>query len=130
MLIGELAQRAGVSKDTIRFYEKMGLLQSRSRPAGSRHYKDYDEVAWERLQFIQYAKTLGFTLNEIGQIMTQCQRRGSLPTAEKVAILERKLAETAQKIQDLRQVEAQLRDKLREVRREPVAPGGDRAHPP
>jgi len=126
MLIGELAQRAGVSKDTIRLYAKMGLLAARDRQAGSRIYQEFDEAALERLEFIQHGKDLGFTLSEIAQILDECQKRGPLPTAEKIAILERKLAEIAQKIDSLRQIESYLLDKLEQLHSESVVLGGDR----
>ncbi len=52
MLIGELARQTGLSKDTIRFYEKMGLIAASQRPAGTRLYKEYDPDMVERLALI------------------------------------------------------------------------------
>ncbi len=121
MLIGQLAQQAGVSKDTVRLYAKLGLLVARDRPAGSRVYQDFDEQALERLAFIQHAKDLGFTLSEIKQILDQCQQHGPLPADQKIAIVERKLAEISQKIDSLRQIEAYLHDKLAQLQRDRAA---------
>ncbi len=63
MLIGELAQSSNFSRDTIRFYEKTGLLKSAKK--GENNYKDYGVDMLERLSLIQSLKALGFTLNEI-----------------------------------------------------------------
>ena len=65
MLIGEVAKRAGLSKDTIRHYEALGLLHSHPRAAGSREYRDYDETTLERLSLIAFAKILNFNLKEL-----------------------------------------------------------------
>ncbi|NJL01875.1 MAG: MerR family transcriptional regulator [Spirulinaceae cyanobacterium SM2_1_0] len=121
MLIGELAQRAGVSKDTIRLYEKMGLLTARDRPAGSRFYKEYEEAALERLELIQCGKNLGFTLNEIKQFLDECQKHGPLPVSQKIVLLERKLTEIAEKIQNLRQIETYLLETLGQCHQEQAA---------
>lgn len=65
--IGGLAQRAEVAVDTIRYYEREGLLPSpRRRPSG---YREYDDSAVERVRFIRRAKTLGFTLDEIRELL-------------------------------------------------------------
>ncbi|MEL6903398.1 MAG: MerR family transcriptional regulator, partial [Cyanobacteria bacterium J06606_4] len=65
MLIGELAKQSNLSKDTIRFYEKIGLLSAGERRAGSRVYKEFPPHTLMRLQLIRQAKKLGFTLSEI-----------------------------------------------------------------
>jgi MerR family mercuric resistance operon transcriptional regulator len=67
MTIGQVAQRAGVGIETVRFYERKGLLEEPSRrESGYRQYQD-DVVA--RLRFIRRAKELGFTLKEIGELL-------------------------------------------------------------
>ena len=66
--IGQLAQRAGVGVETVRFYEREGLLEEPSRkPSG---YRQYDEAVIDRLRFIRHAKELGFTLNEIKELLS------------------------------------------------------------
>lgn len=66
--IGEVAHRAGVNVDTVRYYERAGLLpQPARRPSG---YRAYDSDAVRRLRFIRRAKTLGFTLEEIGELLS------------------------------------------------------------
>ncbi|MFG3016574.1 MerR family transcriptional regulator [Streptomyces cinerochromogenes] len=64
MRIGELAARTGVSKDTLRFYERIGLIESDRLPNG---YRDFppETVVW--LRYVRTAQTLGFTLAEIAR---------------------------------------------------------------
>jgi MerR family copper efflux transcriptional regulator len=67
MRIGEVAGRAEVGIETIRYYEREGLLAApRRRPSG---YREYDESAIARLQFIRRTKELGFSLDEIKQLL-------------------------------------------------------------
>jgi len=68
LTIGRLAEAAGVNIETVRYYERRGLLDEPPRsPAGYRQYSDAD--LW-RLRFIGRAKRLGFTLAEIAEIMS------------------------------------------------------------
>jgi MerR family copper efflux transcriptional regulator len=67
MRIGELAGKAGVGIETIRYYEREGLLAApRRRPSG---YRVYDEATIARLRFIRRTKELGFSLDEIKQLL-------------------------------------------------------------
>ena len=73
LTIGELAQRAGVNVETVRYYERRGLIDEPPRsPSGYRQYSGDD--LW-RLQFIGRAKLLGFTLREIAEIFGNDDRR-------------------------------------------------------
>lgn len=65
---GRLAQLADVGVETVRFYEQQGLLAKPSRTASG--YRQYGEDVVARLQFIQRAKELGFTLNEIKELLS------------------------------------------------------------
>ncbi len=66
--IGQLAKQAGVGVETVRFYERKGLIeQPRKRTSGYRVYPD-DVV--QRIRFIRHAKDLGFTLAEIGELLS------------------------------------------------------------
>src|SRR5262245_14308151 len=68
MTIGQVARQGGVGVETVRFYERRGLLQEPSRKeSGYRHYGD-ETVS--RLRFIRRAKELGFSLKEIGELLT------------------------------------------------------------
>jgi MerR family transcriptional regulator, copper efflux regulator len=65
MLIGEVAQKTGFSKDTIRYYEKIGLLEKADQNRGENNYRKYNEQIISKLNLIKKVKTFGFTLNEI-----------------------------------------------------------------
>lgn len=69
MLIGQLSRRTGFSKDTIRFYEKAGLIRLPRKSRMDRSYKDYPEELVHTLQFIRRYKDLGFTLAEIRELL-------------------------------------------------------------
>lgn len=67
MKIGEVAKRSGIGIETIRYYEREGLLQEpKRRPSG---YRQYEEPTLERLEYIGRAKALGFTLAEIRELL-------------------------------------------------------------
>ncbi len=69
MLIGELAVKTGFSRDTIRFYEKHGLIKVHRRSRRENNYKEYSEDILERLLTIKRVKEFGFTLNETSEIL-------------------------------------------------------------
>jgi MerR family copper efflux transcriptional regulator len=97
MKIGELAQRAQVNIDTVRYYERQGLLPEPVRRASG--YRDYSSDDVRRLRFVRRAKALGFTLVEIRDLLELSGHRdddmaGMKATAsEKLADVEEKLAE-------------------------------------
>ena len=65
--IGEVAKRAGIGIDTVRYYERSQLLpKPERRPSG---YRQYDATDVQRLSFIRHAKELGFTLDEIRELL-------------------------------------------------------------
>ena len=68
LTIGKAAERAGVGIETIRFYEREGLIDE--PPRGPSGYRQYPESVVLRLQFIRRAKELGFTLNEIKDLLS------------------------------------------------------------
>ena len=82
LTIGKLASHAGVSADTVRFYEREGLLKKTERTSSG--YRLYDESDVDLVKFIRRAKELGFTLEEISQLLdlndggTSKMVRGSL----------------------------------------------------
>jgi len=69
MLIGELVQRSGVSKDTIRFYEKRGLIELGKTDRRENNYKEYSEQVLERIMLIRKLKDMGFTLGELSMFI-------------------------------------------------------------
>lgn len=66
--IGQVAREAGVGVETVRFYEREGLIEEPSRRASG--YRQFDESVVDRLRFIREAKELGFTLNEIRELLS------------------------------------------------------------
>lgn len=69
MRIGELAKRTGLSRDTIRFYEREGLIASEKPPEATNSYRDYPEVLVERLGMIIEARDAGFSVGELGELV-------------------------------------------------------------
>ena len=113
MLIGEFAREVNSTKDTVRFYSRLGLLTAGERSAGQRTYADYDEEQVERFTFIEQCKALGFTLQEIGAALIE-RDEGSLTTLRQQALLEQKLRSIEDRIATLRQAEEKLRAKLQQ----------------
>ena len=109
MLIGELSQQMNLSRDTIRFYEKMKLIQPLVRNNG---YKDYPEQTLQQLKLIQTAKNLGFTLSEIKQII-DIIGENEIPATQFHAILQDKLAMIQEKIGQLQFMQNLLENLLR-----------------
>ena len=89
MRIGALAKQTGTSADTIRYYERLGILPPPRREASG--YRSYDEAAEARLQFIQSAKLLGLTLDEIGDLL-QIREEDEACCPHVLALLEAKRA--------------------------------------
>ena len=75
MNIGELARRAGVNTQTIRFYEREGLIPEPQRRASG--YRQYPLAMVEHVRFIRAAKEVGFTLEEISELLSLRVRRGA-----------------------------------------------------
>ena len=69
MRIGELCAKTGLSKETVRYYERQGLLENIPQPNRSNNYKVYSAVDLQRLNMIKHAKMLGFTLAEISEVL-------------------------------------------------------------
>ena len=111
MLIGELAKAAGVSKDTIRHYDSLGLLLSVKRQAGSRVYKEYLPENLERIAIVRLAKDLGFTLTQIASQFDDYYN-GGLTSAQQIQIIQTRKYEVEEKIQELERVRTYLEMKI------------------
>ena len=107
MLIGELADAAGLPSQTIRFYERKGLLPAPER--GANGYRIYDESTLTRLHFIQTAQAAGLTLAEIGSVI-DLRDDGDVPCAHVASLIDSKLADVRARIRDLAILEAELKD--------------------
>ncbi len=93
--IGALARTAGVNVETIRYYQRRGLLPKPGKPVAG--YRRYPADTLARLRFIQRAQELGFTLREIGELLAL--GRGSCRETQRLA--ERKRADIAARMKDL-----------------------------
>lgn len=114
MLIGEVARRAGVSRDTVRLYTRLGLVSCSLRRAGSRSYADYDDDAPELITNIKVAQSLGFSLSELGPIAA-AYVAGRLDADQQRRLLQAKLTEVEDKRRQLAQVAKFLRSKLKDL---------------
>ena len=104
MQIGEMADATGLSRDTLRFYEKRGLLRARRSANG---YRDYPPEAVDWLRYIRLAQTLGFTLNEIeADLPLLAEPDAAAPPLR--AALQRKLADIDQRISGLQMLRGEL----------------------
>ena len=96
--IGEVAAQSGVSIDTLRFYEKSGVLDKPQRSLNG--YRVYDRNVLERLVFIREARSLGFTLAEIREVLSAA-RAGKDVCPLVRAIIRKKLHEAEEKIEEI-----------------------------
>ena len=110
MQIGEIASATGLSRDTLRFYEKRGLLRARRSANG---YRDYPPEAVDWLRYIRLAQTLGFSLAEIeADLPLLAEPESSAPQLR--AALERKLEDIDQRIEGLHALRGELVRRLGE----------------
>lgn len=100
MNIGKLAKLAGVGVDTVRFYERGGLLPKPRR--GASGYRTYDVEDVDRLRFIRRAKALGFSLEEIAELLMLSSVGGDRAAVK--AIASRRVADLDQKIEELTRI--------------------------
>lgn len=101
MTIGQLARQAGVGVQTVRYYERRGLLPAAPRRASG--YREFDAAALDRLRFIRRAQELGFTLAEIAELL-ELRLDPRTTAAEVKARARRKLESVAGKIRDLERI--------------------------
>jgi MerR family mercuric resistance operon transcriptional regulator len=106
--IGKLAREAGVNVETVRFYQRAGLIQTPPR-LGS--YRCYPDEAVRRLRFIRRAKALGFSLKEIQELL-HLSNNPMVSCAEVKERAEAKLTAIDAKIRDLRKVRGGLQTLL------------------
>lgn len=117
MTRGELANRAGVNAETIRYYEQRGVLPEASRTASG--YRIYCEEDVARLQFVQRSQDLGFTLSEIAELL-DLRDDGEAPAEDVRTRAHEKLAEVNGKIRDLERIRDILSDLVSECREAPA----------
>lgn len=114
MWIKELAERSGLSIDTVRFYEKRGLIDERHFSRLENGYRDYAEGTVERLQLIKSAQAAGFSLGEIRELFVLWEQ-DRLTEDQIRARYARKLAEIGEKRLELDRIEQYIHAKLRQI---------------
>jgi DNA-binding transcriptional MerR regulator len=116
MRIGELAEQAGVTPRTIRYYEVLGLLGPSEREGQGFRY--YTETELTRLKKIDVLKQLGLTLEEIGEVIPlYCEDpTGLLGKRRVLEILEAQLAETDEKIEALQRFRSEIQTNIDKIR--------------
>jgi MerR family mercuric resistance operon transcriptional regulator len=112
LTIGQVAESAGINKETIRYYQALGLVQQPRRPPGS--VRRYGAATVERLLFIKRAQHLGFTLEEIGRLLLLEDGQDCARTRE---LAEQKLALIRARIADLDRMRRVLEGLVRECRK-------------
>ncbi|MFA7428740.1 MAG: helix-turn-helix domain-containing protein [Rhodospirillaceae bacterium] len=103
--IGRLAAHSGCKVPTIRYYEQIGLMAPPDRSEGNQRL--YDAAALQRLAFIRHARDLGFTLDDIRDLLTLSESP-DLPCAAADAIARRHLSAVRDRIESLRRLEGEL----------------------
>jgi Cu(I)-responsive transcriptional regulator len=105
LTIGQLARETGTKVETVRFYEKCGLLPAPARTEGN--YRSYDRGHLNRLSFIRRARDLGFSLDQVRALLALSDDR-SQPCAAIDAIAKEHRTEVERKIVDLQSLKAEL----------------------
>lgn len=104
MRIGELAAQAGISRDAIRFYEKIGLVEGQRLPNG---YRDFPPETVQWLHYVRTSQTLGFSLADIARIGEQLRDTPDVAAAlsalfeERIGVIDARMAELAALREDL-----------------------------
>ena len=114
MTIGGLAKAANVNVETIRYYQRRGLLSEPTRPPGG--IRHYGSAAIDRLTFVKTAQQLGFSLDEVGDLLrledgTHCE--------EASALAEHKLKDVREKIERLVKIEKALSEMVSQCHAKP-----------
>lgn len=105
--IGQLARATGTKAETIRYYERIGVMPEPGRSGGN--YRAYSEDHLRRLAFVRRSRDLGFTLEQVRELLRLADRPEQ-PCHEADAIAREHLAAVERKIADLRRLAGELRD--------------------
>ncbi|RVU84722.1 Zn(2+)-responsive transcriptional regulator [Leucothrix sargassi] len=107
MRIGELSKKCNIPVETIRYYEKEGLIPAPPRQTSG--YRDYPESSLSFLHFIQSAKAVGFSLNECRDLLSIFVSRDSHTCQEVKALSEQKLADLKSQMEGLARMHQTLK---------------------
>jgi len=105
LTIGDLSRKTGISREAIRYYERIELLPEPARTGNG--YRQYSESDVERLQFVRRSRALDFSINEIKEILAFRERQQP-PCQYVMNVMEQRVEEIEARIQDL----VQLRDEI------------------
>ncbi|MEM9540026.1 MAG: MerR family transcriptional regulator [Cyanobacteria bacterium P01_E01_bin.42] len=111
MKIGELAEKTGLSRDTIRFYERNNLISSKPSQSGTNSYRNYPDDLVERLNFISQARDAGMSVADLRDIFQALQGEGCDPENGK-QVVQRKIEELEENIVRTRKVVKFLKDTI------------------
>jgi len=140
MRIGELARRARVNLQTVRFYERRGLLRKPARTRAG--YRIYEDADLESLVFIKWCQRLGFTLKEVRQLMALHAAIAHVPSARRgkkspdvnsiIRITQEKIADIDERLKALAGMKQELASAICQLQREagPVCPADKKKLPP
>jgi MerR family transcriptional regulator, copper efflux regulator len=103
--IGELSRRSGLSVKTLRFYEEIGVLAAPPRTEGG--YRDYDQAALGRLEFVRAAQAVGLTLGEIREVIG-FRERGEVPCSHVLDVILHHAADVDRRIAELQRLRKDL----------------------
>jgi MerR family mercuric resistance operon transcriptional regulator len=106
LTIGKLANKANISVETVRYYERCGLIKRPVKPEIG--YRQYEHELLQRLLFIRKAKTLGFSLDEIGNLLALSESH----CADVQSLARQKLKSIKARVKDLQRLEQVLEDLL------------------
>ena len=123
MRIGQLAKRAGITTDTIRYYEREGLLPPAARTVSG--YRDYDAGVLDDLRFIKKAQASGLKLSDVREVI-QIAKGGREPCDHVRATVTARLAEVEERLRELRSLRSTLKSTLTRLDRAPAPKAGCR----
>ncbi len=103
--ISSLAQSMGLRPDTLRYYERLGLLEPAGRSTAG--YRLYDEACGERLRFIKALQRMGLRLGDVKELL-DVRDRGNCPCGHTEVLVDRRLVEVQVEIEQLEAVREQL----------------------
>lgn len=110
MRIGELAKATGTKAETIRYYERAGILPAADRTAGN--YRDYSDNHLAALTFVRRARKLGFSMSQVRKLLALSDQDDN-PCQDVDGLVQQQLAEVERKISDLMALQEELEQMLR-----------------
>ena len=123
MLIANFCKAAGLPRDTVRYYEKLGLLKPRAGQSGSNSYRHYQSDDVERATLIKLGQSLGFTLREIKDLMRSWESN-TLSIDKKVFVMNQRIEQIDIRIAQLDAIKRYFKAKIEWIE------GGSRGRPP